>query len=361
MAEAPSEEEMLKAVERHVSRPGAAAHLTVPGAAALSWQSVLECRIVRSVERRTERPMRVKGRRGAIAGRPTYTDLDTHPVAPPDDPGTARRIELVREGSPAEEPCGDCVDGKRECPGCAGRGGSRCARYVECDVCQGGPDACWECDGTGHPRTRRARPHRPRTEGAQERAPCKRCRRPDVACPKCLGERQLKCPACAGTGRAVCGTCKGAKRLRHEKCGGAGLFTVWTEGVITHTPAPDGIKPVYPPLTRLRADGAGRWHTAVLSSPSEELPEFLEDAQAKRIAPLLAETEGEVRRRVELRCLPLARVVVRTDPDRVYYAFPGAAGIEVIGRPSRQRLTALAWAAVAVAALVAVVSLTLLR
>lgn len=352
---------MLKAVERHVSRPGATAHLTVPGAAALTWQSVLECRVVRCIERRTERARKVKGKHGSLAGRPTYTDLDAHPVTPPGDPGTARRVELVREGSQAEEPCGDCVDGKQECPGCAGRGGRRCARHVECDVCQGGPDACWECDGTGHPRTRRARPHRPRTEGAQERAACRRCRRPDVACPRCLGERQLKCPDCAGTGRAVCGACKGARRLRHETCGGTGRFTVWTEGVITHTPDSAGIRPVYPPLARLKADGAGNWHTAVLTSPSGRLPDFLEESQVKRLLPLLVEKEGEVGRRVELRCLPLARVVVHADPDRVYYAFPGAAGIEVIGRPSRQRLTALAWAAFAVAALVAAVSMTVLR
>lgn len=48
-------------------------------------------------------------------------------------------------------------------------------------------------------------------------------------------------------------------------------------------------------------------------------------------------------------------------PDRVYYAFPAATGIEVTRRPSRDRVRALAWAAVAVAALVTVVSLTVLR
>ncbi|MFJ8104373.1 hypothetical protein [Streptomyces sp. NPDC096132] len=359
MATAPSDEEMLQAVERRVSRPGVTTRLTVPGAAALTWQSVFECRIVRSVERRTERRRRVKGRQSGLANRPTYTHLGTYPVAPPADPGAQRRLELVQEGSLAEEPCEDCVDGKRDCEACEGRGGRPCPRHIECDACHGGPDACWECDGTGHPRTKRSRAPRPRPEGAEARAACKRCRRADVACPKCLGERQVTCPVCKGTGTAGCGTCKGAKRLRHEECGGTGRFTAWTEGVVTHTPAAEELRPAYPPFSKLRK---GQWRTAVLTSADDDLPDFLEDAHLKQAAPFLAVKEGEVGRRVTLRYLPLARVELRTDPDRVYYAFPEASGeIEVIGRPSRQRVTALAWAAFAVITLAALVTLTLLR
>ena len=153
---------MLQAVERRVSRPGATSRLTAPGAAALSWQSVFECRIVRSIERRDERRRRAKGRQSGLANRPTYTDLATHPVKPPADPAIPQRLELVQAGSVAEEPCGDCVEGKKDCDACGGRGGRDCPRHIECDTCHGGPDACWECDGTGHPRTRRARATRPR-------------------------------------------------------------------------------------------------------------------------------------------------------------------------------------------------------
>ncbi|MFF5189509.1 hypothetical protein ACFY30_38080 [Streptomyces sp. NPDC000345] len=359
MATAPSDEEVLRAVERRVSRPGVTTRLTVPGAAALSWQSVFACRIVRSIERRVERGRRVKGRPSGLANRPTYTDLGAYPVKPPADPATPRRLELVREDSLAQEPCGDCVDGRKDCAACAGRGGRACPRHLECDACHGGPDACWECDGTGHPRTRRPRAARARPEDGRERAACKRCRRPDVACPKCLGERQITCTVCKGTGFAGCGACKGAKRLRHEECGGTGRFTVWTEGVVTHTPSVDEIPPVYPPFSKLKK---GQWRTAELTGADAALPDFLEDVHLERAAPLLAVEEGEVARRVTLRHLPLARVELTSDPDRVYYAFPDlTGGIEVIGRPSRQRLTALAWAAFALAALAAVVTLTVLR
>ncbi|MFC4500522.1 hypothetical protein [Streptomyces vulcanius] len=354
---------MLQAVERRVSRPGIAVSLSAPGAASLSWQSVFECGIVRSIERRDEYHQRARGRsvHGGLAKRATYTDLVAHPVTPPSDPGTPKRTELIREGSLGEVACGDCVEGRKDCKACKGAGSHACHRHVECDMCRGGPDACWECDGTGHPRTHRVRRTASRPEGAAERAECTRCRRPEVACPRCLGERQVPCPRCQGAGQVTCEACMGQKRLRHEECGGTGVFTVWTEGVVTHTPDADELASGYPPLTRLRK---GAWRTAELTAATEKLPDFVADAHRERLVPLLAVRDGEVRRRVTLRCLPVARVTIPGDPDHVFYAFPGNGddgGIEVIRRPSRERVKALAWAAAAVVALAAVLTLTFVR
>ncbi|MCX4762367.1 hypothetical protein OG562_15555 [Streptomyces sp. NBC_01275] len=359
----PSDEEILQAVERFLSRRGVpVSRLADPGAAAVSWQSVLECRIVRSIERREERRIRVEGRRSGkrgVASGPTYTDLATHSVAPPADPATPHQVTLLREGSLTETECGDCAAGKQDCERCDGRGGHTCRRHVECDVCHGGPDACWECDGTGHPRTHRVRRTAPRPEDARERAECRRCKRPEVACPKCLGERQLPCPTCAGSGRVTCDACRGAKRLRHGECAGTGWFTEWTQGVVTHTPHTDELRTAaYPFLTRLRK---GQWHYATLTAATDDLPDFLEDAHRKQLTPVLAVKKQEVRRRVDLRYLPVARVVITGEPDSVYYAYPGHTAVKVLHRPSKDRVTALAWCVAAVIALVAVLWLTVWR
>ncbi len=75
MAGEPSGEEVLQAVEAHVARRGITTRLTSPGTADLTRQSLLDFRIVRSIETRGERPMREQGSRGDIAGRPTHADI----------------------------------------------------------------------------------------------------------------------------------------------------------------------------------------------------------------------------------------------------------------------------------------------
>ncbi|MEU3276188.1 hypothetical protein [Streptomyces antibioticus] len=109
MATAPSRAEILKAVERHIARRGGGVHVT---AADLSWQSLFDCQVLRSIERREETPRKEKGRRTGPARQPTYTDLDAYTVPPPAHPGLAKRYELVREGSLDEPACPDCEDGR---------------------------------------------------------------------------------------------------------------------------------------------------------------------------------------------------------------------------------------------------------
>ncbi|MER6786489.1 hypothetical protein ABT330_18040 [Streptomyces sp. NPDC000658] len=358
----PSEDEILRAVERHVSQRGVPVDLRAPGAAKVSWQSLFEFHVHRSIERRHERQAREKGSPADIATRPTYTDLAAYPVAPPADPAKTYRTRLVREGTVDEEPCDGCVGGRTTCGTCKGRGGMPCPADVECEGCHGGVDACWECDGTGTPRTRRARAgSRPRGPDAPERVTCRRCKRRDVACPTCRGRTMTTCPDCDGTASTPCEECKGSTRTVHVPCGGAGRFTVWTEGVVAHLPDPDEVRLTGPQFAWLKTDALGAWMRAELTGVTDALPDFLEDAHRELIAGHLPARKNEVRRRMTFAYLPLARVEVRGRPDSVYYAFPAVTGIEVARRPSRERVTALVWAAAAVAALVVVVSLTVLR
>ncbi|WP_460066040.1 hypothetical protein [Streptomyces sp. YKOK-I1] len=364
MARRPSDEEILRAVERQLAGRRISTRLTDPGAASLSWESVLECEIHRSIEERgKEGPRTAKGplsRNGTIAERPTYTDLDAYVAKPPADPSRRQVVHLVREGTLDEVPCGGCVDGRKDCAACEGRGRTDCPPWIDCEVCRGGPDTCWECDGTGTPRTRRARDGtRPRKEGTRERAAeCKRCHAADVACPKCSGDWRRECPACRGKGDVVCGTCDGDRRVEHRECDATGRLTVCTGATITHEPRRDAL-PVKRHPGQLKT---GDWYRATLTSPDDDLPGFLEDGHAKRLAPLLAPRAREVRRHVTIALLPLARVETPADPDHVYYAFRLPSGdIKVIDRFSRQRKAALLWAAAAVVALAVTITLTVLR
>ncbi|MEU1179417.1 hypothetical protein ABZ464_17515 [Streptomyces sp. NPDC005820] len=364
MATRPSDEEILQAVERQLAaRRRINTRLTDPGAASLVWESVLECEIHRSILKRDVGPRKAKGplsRNRHIVERVTCADLEAYVVEPPADPAQRQVVHLVQEGTLDEVPCGDCEGGTQSCGTCDGRGRVDCPAWIVCEVCRGGPDTCWECDGTGTPRTRRARGGtRPRREGTRERAAeCKRCHAADVACPKCSGDWRWECPACDGKGHLRCGTCNGDKRVRHKGCDATGRLTVWTGATITHEPHHDEL-PVKRYSGRLRS---GDWHREILTSPHEDLPDFLEDGHAKRLAPLLQKREGEVRRRVHIRLLPFARVETPADPDHVYHAFPLlSGGIEVIDRFSRQRKAALLWAAAAVVALAVTITLTVLR
>ncbi|MFC3573337.1 hypothetical protein ACFOZ0_08640 [Streptomyces yaanensis] len=365
MAREPSAEEILRAVEQHVSRHGISARLTSPGTADLSWQSLLDCRIVRSIETRDERSMKDKGRRADLAERPTYTDLAEHPVDPPADPDTSQRLELVLLGSLDEVPCEGCEGGRKECVACRGRGGRACPEFVKCDGCGGGIDACWDCDGTGRPRPR-GKPTEPRPAGAPQRVRCVRCHRPDSACPTCLGRGRTDCTVCKGAGFVECQSCKGAGRVKHVQCGGAGLFTTWTGAVISHAPEVKTVEEPAPLYLRRPRDATakGHWHGTTLTSTTDKLPDDLAPEHRAMIAPHLSVKENEVGRRVTLRHLPLARVTAHADPDRVYFAFPSRTGIEVVERPSRQRVvhfTAIGSAAVAVAVLVLVLVATVLN
>jgi hypothetical protein len=367
MAGRPSDAEILQAVEAYAGRRGVAGRPTDPGAAALTWQTLLDFRIVRSVETRGERPMREPGGRDDIASRPTYTAIDAHRVPPPADPEQARTWLLVREGSLGEERCENCDGGKNKCTTCGGRGVRDCPRFVDCPDCEGGPDACWECEGTGRSRSRRAPHHlRARTTAADRaaRVRCARCRVDDVACPKCRGRRQLDCPACQKSGHVQCTACEGTKHVTHQECRGTGRFTVWTEGHIHHTPHRSRERRLGRLDLRRTTGSTGHWDETVLRKTTDKLPDDLDESDEALIAPHLAAREGEVARRATLRRLPLAHVRVNADPHRDYFAFPSHTGIEVTSRPTRERVryfAAVATAAAVLVVLAAALAVALLR
>jgi hypothetical protein len=359
---APSDEAILQAVERHISEHGTSVDLSAPGAARISWHSVFEFHVHRSIEKRYEQQGKAKGSDGKVATKPTYTDLEAYPVAPPADPQTSQRTSLVLQGTIDEELCGGCVGGRNQCGACKGRGRLPCPTHVECEACHGGPDTCWECDGTGTPRTRRRRSGtRDRGPDAPKRETCKRCRSRDVACPTCLGETATPCRECDKKGSLPCEECNGAKRVEHKRCGGTGRFTVWTEGIIAHTPDTDEVILPGPQFSWLKTASLGEWRRAELTGVTEKLPDFLQDAHRRLVAPHLPAKKHEVSRRMTFRHLPIARVEVVAHPHRVYYAFPAVTGIEVARRPSRDHVKALVWTAAALAALTTVVTLTVLR
>lgn len=364
MARVPSDTEILEAVEVYARRRGVSARLADPGAAALTWQFLLDFRIVRSVEERGERPMREPGsRREELAGRPTYTSIESYRVAPPDDPERHDAWRLVRRGSLGEERCEKCKGGTNSCGACGGRGVRDCPRFVDCPVCQGGPDACWECEGTG--RRRAGRPAHPYAAApSAHRVLCTRCRTSQVACPKCGGRRQLDCTTCKKTGSVQCGTCEGTKRVIHQECEGTGRFTVWTEGYINQSPRREKERRLGRLDLRRTTGNAGRWHETVLRGAADELPDDLDEADRTLIDPLLAPRKDEVARRATLRRLPLAHVRVHADPHRDYYAFPSHTGIEVTSRPTKERVrnvAAIAAASLVLVALFAALGMAVLR
>ncbi|MFE0626655.1 hypothetical protein ACFW3D_06745 [Streptomyces sp. NPDC058864] len=339
----PSDDEMLQALARYLSGDGGAVRLDSSAGADLSWHSVLDCRIRRTTETRKETARTEKGRKD-LSALPTYARLADYRPGPPGEHATVRRIELVREGSVRHNTC-ECGNGEWACRRCEGRGRLPCDPTTACPDCRG-LASCAECDGTGKPRPRTKDRDRDRAAAAtasrtvQRRVRCAKCRRPDAACPTCAGRGRTQCSQCSGTGLVDCPRCKGGGTVAHEACGGSGAVTTWVGGLIEQRSHEEAVRrprkrPPWP--VRRRTARLGRWRKAVLTG-DDPLPGDLDATHAEALAPYLASRADEAHRRVVLRHLPLARLTVPTDPDRVFYAFPGTGGIEVLGLPSRRRV-----------------------
>ncbi|MGW3243126.1 hypothetical protein [Streptomyces sp. NPDC001070] len=356
----PSDDDMLQALARHLSLDGGALRLDAPGSADLAWHSILDCRIRRTTETRRETARTEKGRKD-LSALPTYTHIAGYRPGPPGDHGTVRRIELVREGSVRHNAC-ECGNGEWACRRCEGRGRLPCDPTTACADCRG-LGSCAECDGTGKPRPRHRNRDRDRDRAAEtasrtapKRVRCAKCRRPEAACPTCAGRGRTECPQCKGTGLVDCPKCKGGGTVRHDACAGSGFITTWVGGVVEQRSHWEAVRrprkrPPFP--VRRRTARTGQWREAVLTG-DDPLPNGLDATHAQALTPRLAPRTGEVHRKVILRHLPLARITVPTDPDRVFYAFPGPTGIEVLPLPSRHRVArflAITAAALAAAAL----------
>ncbi|WP_405536455.1 hypothetical protein OG787_25120 [Streptomyces sp. NBC_00075] len=350
---------MLRAVERYLSGRGdPSVRLLVPGTAELSRRPLLDFRIERRFEvRRGGVRQRVPGKKlkQISRKRETYTDLDTHPVDVPAGFAPSPTVILVLAGSIAEVPCADCKGGKQGCGLCAGRGTRDCAQKVNCTGCGGGTAACLSCGGSRTaygPRNRQ-----PSRTASGPRVQCARCGSHNAACPKCAGRQTMDCPDCDGKGLRPCDSCGGRKNVRHEECEGTGFFTTWTEAHITHPVAADRERDPAPAYLWWPTHRTGGWREAPLKDVTDKLPADLDESHRALVQPHLARKQREVRRRVTLRHLPLARVAVNASPKWVYFAFPerpeAGAGLKVVRRPARQQV--VRFAATASAAVVIVV------
>ncbi|MDX3854481.1 hypothetical protein [Streptomyces sp. AK02-01A] len=359
MAEAPPEEELLKAVSQCLgpSRQGASPVLQGPR---IVRSQIVEFAITWSVETRAEKERTEHGSID-LSSRPRYEGaIEDHPVDPPKNPATARRLTLVLRDSERESVCA-CDDGRIQCPRCLGRGRHDCAPTAVCADCLG-VDSCTACGDTGKRRRERGRPSsaRPAPGSPSERITCATCGRREAACAGCRGRGITPCAECAGRGTVSCDHCESSGLVAHPACGGKGRTTSWTEGTVRHTPGGERLslplkRAPYPVRRRMERDGD--WHSAVLTG-FRKLPDEVASEHRPGIERLLVRRKGEVARRVDLRSLALARVEIMTEPDRIFYVFPGRERTEVVPLPSRRRVSRLTTMAVGLATvLVLVVSL----
>jgi hypothetical protein len=347
MADAASEEEILNAIGKVIARRDPVANPLSPGAARLSWHSMLTCRILRSMETRSEE-QRVHAGKFSLSRRPVYESLEDHRLPPPRHPSVPQQRTLVRNGSIREETC-DCGNGRAPCPRCQGHGRLPCEPTVPCEDCKGA-DSCVSCKGGAK---RRSRAASAAGEEADARATCANCGALQAACPTCAGLGRTVCAECQGEGFLVCPGCDSTGTIEHGACRGSGLLTVWTEGIFKHVPDREKVKlpDKRPPLlVQLWARFFGRWRRASLAL-GQPLPGDLEEAHRAAVESRLFPRKGEVQRQVDIRHLPLARVDVVLLPHRVYYAFPGKSGIRVVPLPSKRRVALISAIALAAAAL----------
>ncbi|MFC8895992.1 CCHC-type zinc finger protein [Streptomyces cinereoruber] len=348
-----SDEDVLAAVRRRVEERGGAGRVP-PGGADITRHLLIEGRVLRCVETRTEEE---RFHQGAIdlSDRPVYgSDLDSYRIPPPEDPASETTLRLVRRGSVDDRSC-DCGNGVVACERCKGRGELPCVPAEACGGCQG-VAACLWCDGTGH---RSRRTYGRLNTGPQTRAgrvTCGRCGTANAACADCRGRGRNTCARCGGSGSRACPDCGRAGTVPHRRCGGTARIVTWTEGVVTRSPLVVKVKISSPDLPYgawKSARDHGAWTDVRVVGPRSTLARDTAGDVAAALEPWLVPHEGEVSRRVALRHLSLARVTLASDPHRVFFVVPGRDGPHVAAWPSGGRVRLIA--AVALAALVALV------
>ncbi|GCD40414.1 hypothetical protein [Streptomyces paromomycinus] len=333
MSDIPGERALLNAVERRLLTRGTSTQTVNMTTAEVRWRPVFECRIVRTVESRTEQE-RVHHGKKDLSGRPTYRKLDAYTVTPPAKAGDEQQWELVLRDSVRQEHC-SCGNGEVACDRCQGRGALTCPASRICPAC-GGSESCGRCDGSGVRRHDRI----VAATGLGERVTCLKCGALEAACRGCRGRGRVVCPDCAGTESVPCPRCDSQGTIAHTACRGAGRTVTWTEGLIRHTRSEERVPqpPPHPPLfVRYLAKETGSWRTAALA-PGDKLPHDLPAAHQSALKPRLTQVPGEVARCAHLRYLPVVRVMVPDDPHRVFYAFPEQGGPKVVAVPSPRRV-----------------------
>ncbi|WP_432590497.1 hypothetical protein ABVG11_37745 [Streptomyces sp. HD1123-B1] len=336
-----NDKDVLEAVRRRLEERGDGMKLGLPDTAKVTWHPLLEGRIVRCIETRTQ-DERLHYGSIDLSDRPEYDTLSRYRLAPPKNLTKTQKVTLVQRGSVTERSCDDCSNGKKPCPRCQGRGDLPCEASTTCADCRG-IDSCLRCEGTGD-RIRNA------PDGQQpvgEREVCRRCGALDAACPTCRGRGRATCTTCEGRGIRDCPDCDRAGTVPHQSCKGTGRTVTWTEATISRKPM---IVPVKQPKAgvpypaRELARESGKWHALRLTH-KDTLPENLADEFRNLAQPYLAPHEGEIGREATFKHLRLARVEVPQHPHRVYYVFPTDTSPQVLVLPSQQRTWQIAAAA----------------
>ncbi|MFF7656713.1 hypothetical protein ACFZCY_44090 [Streptomyces sp. NPDC007983] len=327
-----NEKDVLEAVRRRVEERGEAAKLGPPDAVQITWHSLLEGEVVRSIETRTEEKQLRYGHVD-LSDRPEYDTLARYRVALPKDLTKTQSLTLVRRGSVTERSC-DCGNGKTLCPRCQGRGDLPCEAFTTCAACRDS-GSCLHCEGTGRRINQDPRDHKP----GDERVTCRQCGAEDAACPTCSGQGRTTCSTCEGRGTRGCPDCDRTGTVTHERCEGTGRTVTWIEGTISRQPLIEKIKHPKAGVPYLAWEGAresGTWRRTDLTH-KDTLPTDLASGFRNLVQPHLEPRKGEIARRATFRYLRLARAVVPQHPHRVYYVFPTDTSPQVFVLPSRQR------------------------
>ncbi|KOX19774.1 MULTISPECIES: hypothetical protein [unclassified Streptomyces] len=348
-----SDEDVLAAVRRGLQERGEAGQ-ALPEEADISRHLLLDGKILRSVETRTEEERFHQGFID-LSDRPVYrSSIHAHRIPPPEDPASETTLELVRRGSVDDRSC-DCGNGLVACERCKGVGELPCVPARACGDCHGIAGCLW-CDGTG----RRGRQSRDRGDagraGREGRVTCGQCGTREAACAGCGGRGKITCARCDGTGSRACPDCDRAGTVPHRRCGGTARTVTWTEGVITRSPFVVKVKvstPVLPYGAWRSARDHGDWTDVRVVGERSSLARDVEERVAGILEPWLTPHEGEVGRRVTLRHLSLARVTLASQPHRVFFVVPAHDGPYVAVWPSEKRARLIG--AVALAALVTLV------
>ncbi|MGW1410934.1 hypothetical protein [Streptomyces sp. NPDC002403] len=348
-----NDDEVLKAVQNEIKGRGETLSVTPPGAAAITWHPLLEGKIVRCLESRTEHERFHAGPLD-LSNLPAYdTTISRRRIPPPRDPSKQSTLKLVRRGSVDDRSC-DCGNGSIACQRCKGAGDLPCEPYRPCAECRG-LDSCLRCVGTGFPNPKPAGPAAQDTDG---RVQCRQCGAHDAACAGCHGRGQLQCSTCKATGSRSCPDCDGDGTVQHQHCAGTGRTVTWTEGVVTRTPSAGDVKlPEHgvPYLARQQVRERGTWAPTNLTD-NDPLRDHLTKEFGPSLKTLLLPHDQEIARQATAGYTRLARVVVAGHPHRVYFVFPASGGPHVLVLPSQRRtwqITAIVLGVLVLLALIA--------
>lgn len=283
---------------------------------------VMHATVIRLIESRAEEEMKLPGI-GKHFDLDTYTDLDSHPASPPDDPYAQQSVKLLKAGSVLVRRC-DCGDGYLRCKQCTGKGKIPCSSTTTCSICNG-RQKCRACYGKGRVSQQvgvSSDSDHPRYRSVPQA--CSTCVGTGK-CASCGGKGKEDCSKCEGRGWNWCAQCDGEPLTSHDRCGGTGQLTTFTVGTIAWSPTEKSVRapsrdrlPVQVGLRigRVPAD----WDETIVEDTTT-VPDALHPDLRKALECALGDHPGQVRGRTQVRSLELIEGTVSSRPGYRYYAY----------------------------------------